>query len=171
MEAPRGWLGSQRTDERVAGVAAKRSPQRMLLNLHIPKKLQPVCFEHPGNRPNRRPRMAQNQTCPNPQLFRELLDGLLSESDQTLLAAHLDTCEDCRLKLDELTGELPVPPGVAQHPDQDSEPTETALFEAIKCIEEERPLDDQTHLDHTDEKDLSINFLDPSKQPGSLGPV
>ncbi|MCH8837240.1 MAG: zf-HC2 domain-containing protein, partial [Candidatus Marinimicrobia bacterium] len=50
--------------------------------------------------------MTQNQTCPNPRMFRELLDGLLSESDQTQLAAHLDTCVQCRLKLDELTGEL-----------------------------------------------------------------
>ncbi|MCH7990477.1 MAG: zf-HC2 domain-containing protein, partial [Planctomycetes bacterium] len=113
--------------------------------------------------------MTQKQTCPNPQLFRKLLDGLLTESDQTQLATHLDTCEQCRLKLDELTGELPVPPEVAQHPNQDTEPTETALFDVIKSIREEDPLDDLTRIEEPDENDFSIDFLDPSQQPDSMG--
>jgi len=113
--------------------------------------------------------MTQNQTCPNPRMFRELLEGLLTESDQTQLATHLDTCEQCRLKLEELTGELPIPPQVARHPNQDSEPTETALFEAIKSMGHELPFDDQTHIEEPDESDFSIDFLDPSQQPDSMG--
>jgi hypothetical protein len=113
--------------------------------------------------------MTQNQTCPNPQLFRDLLEGQLTESDQTQLATHLDTCEQCRLKLDELTGELPIPPQITQHADQDSEPTETAQFDVIKSIRAEDPLDDQTRIEDPAENGFSIDFLDPSKKPDSMG--
>ena len=101
--------------------------------------------------------MNETNACPNPARLQELLAGALSAAAQAELARHLDNCEACRARLDELAN----CPGAAP-PAADAPPVpETVLRKALDALESVV----DSGAEPGPDTDLPLAFLDPSDEP------
>jgi eukaryotic-like serine/threonine-protein kinase len=111
--------------------------------------------------------MTETNLCPDPQRLRSLVDGALPPEEQATLTHHLDECEACRQRLDELAGE--TDPWVAAARELGEEPPVpgTVLREGLAA------LDDEPGSQPGAEGDAALDFLAPPENPehvGRLGP-
>jgi protein kinase-like protein/3-keto-disaccharide hydrolase/uncharacterized protein DUF1579/putative zinc finger protein len=111
--------------------------------------------------------MNEPPNCPAPELLKQLLDGELPAEEQALLTAHLDQCPACQDTVENLAAgkhswaaaaECLAKEGVAAEPAL-AEVLEAARFDAARTA---------TLVDAS-AKEISLDFLDPSDQPDSLG--
>src|SRR6516162_5980827 len=69
--------------------------------------------------------------CPDRAYWQELLDGVLPDDRQGVLAAHLDACLSCRQTLEELAGGSDTVGRTARRLEQPSAETGPALGRAL----------------------------------------
>jgi len=109
------------------------------------------------------------QNCPDISRFEELLAGNVSEAEQEELGKHIEQCDDCRRRLEELAGDVSVVSdnvGDAGQPAADAPQRDGAIEKLLA----EGP--DQTITsasDESGERDFSLDFLDPTDHPDHLG--
>src|SRR5262249_46807854 len=108
--------------------------------------------------------MNETIACPDVASLRELIAGSLSPEAQAELCHHLDQCEGCRARLDELAGDR-----ICARPTPDATPVpETVLRKALRAFDSAAPVADSNTESDLD-MDISLSFLDPMDRPGYLG--
>src|SRR5262245_48631885 len=110
----------------------------------------------------------QQVSCPEPLRLRELLDGSLSSREQSELTGHLETCLDCQHTLDRLAADSACWDGAARHLDAGKDSPELALRAAMEALKGQAREPDQTGAPVAPDE-LTVEFLEPSDQPGHLG--
>jgi hypothetical protein len=115
--------------------------------------------------------MTQPTPCPDRDRLGGLLETSLPAAEQAALIGHLDSCTSCQHSLEELAGgpswSGPVRPAEATPP-----PADSAYWQALKAVENHVLA--QTELTGPPAavaltESVSLDFLTPSDQPGSLG--
>src|SRR6478672_11537446 len=100
-------------------------------------------------------------TCPSPDRWTALLSENLPEAEQHDLEAHLDHCPDCQRVIETCAAErstwASVPRWLSASAESDA-PLKT-IIERLKKSPE----------DGAESTDMTLEFLDPSNHPGSLG--
>ncbi|QVL31411.1 protein kinase [Telmatocola sphagniphila] len=119
--------------------------------------------------------------CPPPERLKALLDQQLTETETCEIVAHLDACENCSQKLEEIAGGGDKVRQLVKHCDKEKPDTTSAYWPALEQIEQEfkRSTSDRTALVRTKpgqeispvdtRQEISFDFLDPPEQPDSLG--
>jgi WD40 repeat protein/biopolymer transport protein ExbD len=108
--------------------------------------------------------MNETIACPDVARLQELAAGSLGAEAQAELCRHLDQCEGCRSRLDELAGDR-----ICVRATADAAPVpETVLRKALKAFDSTAGLLDSA-TEPGPEADISLAFLDPSDRPGYLG--
>src|SRR5262249_22757942 len=108
--------------------------------------------------------MSAQLTCPDPLRWRDLLDGLLPDEEQSELTGHLDTCPHCQDTLDSLVGSESWP-GKAGQMFRRRLRLESALWRAMEDLKGDDPGSELTAAD----EEVSLGFLSPPSQPDHLG--
>jgi serine/threonine protein kinase len=125
--------------------------------------------------------------CPPASEIKRLLDGDLTDVDQSRLTAHLDCCEGCQRKIEELaTGGQPLL-AAACASDQARPDQTSAYWGALRAVERDvakvahsamavTRAADQATADDEARVDLplvidndALTFLDPPQEPGTIG--
>ncbi len=111
--------------------------------------------------------MAESQQCLSESQIRALLDGALSDEEQTTLAAHLEVCRKCRERLDLTSGSGDT---IAQNvrSDADSEHGSEALREAMQQLKE-GPTAPRDEAGSRVGAPSWLSYLSPSSDPRHLG--
>ena len=111
--------------------------------------------------------MSQPQTCLTKSELQGVIDGTLPEEKQTSVAAHLETCGECRRQLELLSGEsgLVPPKGVS---DKDSVGSSEAFAEAIRRLKSDTD-DLEATVAEASAGPPSLQFLSASGNPRHLG--
>jgi serine/threonine protein kinase len=114
--------------------------------------------------------MSQIFTCPDPAHLARLLEGELSEAEQTDLTEHLDGCARCQQAVQELASGGRTWAEVAaylkhEHARTEKEP---ALQQAVAELAGPARTD-ETQTEPGAGNDQALDFLAPSTKPGSLG--
>src|SRR5262249_20145526 len=105
--------------------------------------------------------MADRQPCPDVSHLQRLLDGLLTEQEQAELNLHLDECAACQQHLDERIGAQSFRSDLARH--LKSARSEIEGENATTSVTGQNDFSDQL------DDDLTLEFLDRSDKPNSLG--
>ncbi len=105
--------------------------------------------------------MAELQSCPDVSDLQRLLEGLLPEQDQADLNAHLGECAACQQRLDDLIAGQGFWSEVARH--LKSAHADIEAGTATRCAARPGEASDQA------DDDLTLEFLQPSDKPDSLG--
>jgi serine/threonine protein kinase len=106
--------------------------------------------------------------CPDRAHWQELLDGLLPDDRQGVLAAHLDACPSCRQTLDELAGGNETVGLTARRLEQSSAETGPALGRAMHDLYG-LPRPGASTATVGSGPDAALDFLDPPQEPEHLG--
>lgn len=112
--------------------------------------------------------MPTSSGCPTPDQLRALLDGSLSDVEQTSLNRHLESCESCQRTLESLVAGKESWDGVARRLANADGPATPALADAMASAKQSADTISSGGGAPTD-ADLPLNFLQPSDQPDSLG--
>ncbi len=105
--------------------------------------------------------------CPSLKRWREFLTAQGSQADQSLLTAHLETCEKCQRELEHLAETNESWSGVARQLGRQPATHDYALRQVMDKLKSET--DNRTAPQVMGSKDWSLSFLDPPTQPGQLG--
>lgn len=112
--------------------------------------------------------MKTTTTCPQTEELRQLIDGTLSEERQHECTQHMDRCECCQAKLEEIATDgsnlSKVVEGIATaRPDKNS-----AYWPAVHALENSL---EQTYVPRvtTRSREISLQFLQPASDPAYLG--
>jgi eukaryotic-like serine/threonine-protein kinase len=114
--------------------------------------------------------MSQTITCPDPAQLARLLEGELSEAEQTNLTEHLDGCARCQQAVQELASGGRTWAEVAAYLKHEHSRTEKepALQQAVAELAGPARTD-ETQTEPGRSNDDSLDFLTQSTKPGSLG--
>jgi Tol biopolymer transport system component len=109
--------------------------------------------------------------CPDRLQLHGLLETNLPEREQADLIGHLDSCPDCQHSLEEMAGGSSWS-GVVRPVDAAPPPADSAYWVALKKVENEVLA--RTQITSAPEEveapgRVSLDFLNPSERPGSLG--
>jgi hypothetical protein len=121
--------------------------------------------------------MKPHSPCPDRLRLQGLLETSIPEAEQADLIGHLDSCTDCQHSLEQMAAGSSWP-GAARPADTPQPPSDSAYWVALRKVENQ--VLDQTQItsapDEADEGDepdapapVSLDFLNPSDRPGSLG--
>jgi WD40 repeat protein/serine/threonine protein kinase len=112
--------------------------------------------------------MPRHGTCPDDASLKRLLDETLEASEQSELSAHLETCNDCRHRLENFVagGDSWVAARGLCHAQKDD--TQPGLRRVMAELESEISSADTLGSAHVEIKDV-LAFLGPPQQPGNLG--
>src|SRR4051794_24211982 len=108
--------------------------------------------------------MLQNQ-CSEQAHLRTLLDGDLSTAETVRMTSHLETCAWCQHRLEALSSEDRLSPGMAEQLGRGPPGMESGLRNALDKLK--GGAGDGELM--TEPADLSLDFLTPSTIPGHLG--
>ncbi len=110
--------------------------------------------------------MSEKSSCPDTSRLKQLLSGDSIESNQDAISTHLESCDACRTRLEELAGQLKLPARAAEETAPDvSAPAK--LKELIENLTLPHPT--TTAAEPGRGSELSLDFLDPPRQPHELG--
>jgi serine/threonine protein kinase/tetratricopeptide (TPR) repeat protein len=114
--------------------------------------------------------MSQTTACPDPAHLARLLEGELTESEQTELTEHLDSCARCQQAVQQLASGGKTWAEVAAYLKHEQSRTENepALQQAVAELAGPARTDETQTEPRADHED-SLDFLAPSTKPGSLG--
>ena len=104
-------------------------------------------------------------SCPSPAVLQALLAESLAAGEQARWTAHLDSCGECRAKLEALAAGDVVPevrPGV-------SAPAVARNSRLAAVIRDLKTSVDATTIGNQPDIPISLDFLDPSDKPELLG--
>ncbi len=106
--------------------------------------------------------------CPTLEQLQALLDGSLSEPEQTLLQGHVDGCATCQQALESLVvGTESWDAAVGHLRGESAQPDAAILSEAIRNLKGDEFIEASSRGGSAAMKPL--DFLEPSDQPGSIG--
>ena len=111
--------------------------------------------------------MTSEQTCPNNDHLKALLDDTLPAEEQSTLEKHLETCSECRLRFERLASGGTLSNGDANVAEALDTP-DTAL-EELKAKLKTEPQSETTIGESPGDAAVSLDFLAPSENPQSLG--
>ena len=107
--------------------------------------------------------------CPRPLVLKRLLDGSLGRHEQADIEHHLETCESCQARLDEIARSGLILEGQMRNLRPDAAAHAPGLKRVIGVLKDELdPDSDATHSNVSAPSD-DLSFLDPSETPGELG--
>lgn len=112
--------------------------------------------------------MSVTTACPAPGELKQLIDGTLSGERQQECTRHMDTCEGCQAKLEELATGGTNLSRIVDHVD-DAEPVaSSAYWPALKELGADL---DVTYvpLSSARSREISLQFLQPATDPAYLG--
>ncbi|HEV3339275.1 MAG TPA: serine/threonine-protein kinase [Pirellulales bacterium] len=107
-------------------------------------------------------------TCPEPQELRQLLDGSLSQPRQQECTDHLDACECCQAKLEEMATDGTRLVKLCKHFERSDPEVTSAYWPALKAIGAETP-PVSTVRTPTRTRELALDFLAPASDAVYLG--
>ncbi len=119
--------------------------------------------------------MSTNSPCPNITRLEALLGGDLPAAEQASLESHLKTCETCRARLDELTGQVNLLSDSGRREVSEGNGPNTALRGAMSRLKAAGPRsaadssDMPTAAEQPGVEGISLDFLDPPTQAHCLG--
>jgi WD40 repeat protein len=125
--------------------------------------------------------MRPKLSCPNSVELRQLIEGALSDARQQECTEHMDSCESCQSKLEDIAvGGSNLSEVVVHLPD--SQPVaESAYWPALHALDrnvavesrDEAPELKQTFVPRSTVRmrDPSLNFLEPASDPAYLGRI
>jgi len=105
--------------------------------------------------------------CLKPEQIQALLDGSLADADQPPLADHLEHCEACRRRLEELAGPADWMPDPTKRADEDSTQSTTAMQHAMERLRASDPA--RQPEQKTTAAEETVDFLGPNDKPGYIG--
>jgi len=116
--------------------------------------------------------------CPDHETLRSLLDCSLSDEAQSQVVAHLDACESCQKKIEGIAAGDSDLMECAAHAGRARPENNSAYWPALRALERQvvkvvhSPLgatigDGEVGTSTLEE--ISLDFLDPPEQPGTLG--
>jgi WD40 repeat protein len=111
--------------------------------------------------------------CPEPAQLRRLINGSLPTEEQAQLTAHLDSCESCQKAIEHIAAGGSGLLDCAYRANESNPEDTSAYWPALRKLEREvlRPtvLADTTAGNNWSLPDVSLEFLDPAQEPGTLG--
>jgi WD40 repeat protein len=107
-------------------------------------------------------------TCPQPDELRHLLDGSLDEPRRQECTDHLDACECCQARLEEIATAGTRLSQVCRHLDKAEPDATSAYWPALKALDAETPKANAGHST-TRTRELSLDFLAPASDAVYLG--
>lgn len=110
--------------------------------------------------------MSENNpsTCPTDDQLRSLLDDSLAEVEQSQIQAHVDSCDVCQKKMEELTaGTESWDRAVVQLREQQNAPADPLLEGALRRLKQDE------FAEESSEPFDPLEFLEHSDRPDSLG--
>jgi serine/threonine protein kinase len=114
--------------------------------------------------------MKSTSVCPATEELRELLSGSLPDEQQAQCARHLDECECCQAKLEELATAGTNLSRVVEQLHESQPVAESAYWPAIRAAGQAAALAPTITPENTARvRDSSTNFLSPSTDPAYLG--
>ena len=112
---------------------------------------------------------ARSTPCPQPSVLRRLVDGLISGHEQEEIEHHLETCESCQAKLDEIAGGGLNLQGQMRNLRPDAAADAPGLKRVIGALKDELDPDSDVTHSNVSTPSADLSFLDPSDTPGELG--
>ena len=107
-------------------------------------------------------------TCPSSEQLKALLDGSLTEPEQTLLQGHVDGCVTCQKALESLVAGTESWDAAVGHLRGELAPPDAAILsEAIRNLKADEFIEASSRGGSAAMKPL--DFLEPSDRPGSIG--
>lgn len=122
--------------------------------------------------------MTADQTCPFEPQIEQFLAGNISADQETILATHLRDCSSCRRKLDELTPKDVLPSERARRLVGKQRPPEDELMRIMEELRENTRREEAVTTEmptatgrapEASSSEISLDFLNPSDDPQSLG--
>ena len=117
--------------------------------------------------------MTESQSvCPTSEQLKTLLDGSLTEPDQTALQTHVDGCPSCQQALERLVaGTESWDAAVGHLRDETTQPDGAVLAEALQQMKRDEFVEAawQGAASAANSSTGPLDFLEPSDQPGSIG--
>jgi Tol biopolymer transport system component len=118
--------------------------------------------------------MKPHSPCPDRLRLQGLLETSIPEAEQADLVGHLDSCTDCQHSLEEMAAGSSWP-GAARAADTPQPPSDSAYWVALRKVENQALA--RTEITSAPEEadgpdaaaPVSLDFLNPSDRPGSLG--
>jgi WD40 repeat protein len=112
--------------------------------------------------------MAALASCPPPEELLKLLDGSLSSERQSECTRHMDSCECCQAKLEDLATAGTKLSQVVSHMDAAEPAADSAYWRALQALD---PNFQETFVPRSTarRKEASLEFLQPATDPAYLG--
>lgn len=112
--------------------------------------------------------MAGPYPCPTPFDWKLLLDGLMSEPQQTILARHLEACPACQQRLQDLSADSESWRALADHLNAGGLERGEVLQRAMEKLRDKKSFL-ATQDEGEDRKELASDCLDPPMKLHQLG--
>jgi eukaryotic-like serine/threonine-protein kinase len=112
--------------------------------------------------------MTTKEACPSAKQLQVLLAGQAPADEQSLLAEHLETCENCRQMLEELVAGRESWSDASRQLKDEPPAVEPNLRQIMDRIKKETKEGQTQDLAASDEE-MSLDFLSPPEEPGNLG--
>lgn len=106
--------------------------------------------------------------CPTPFDWKLLLDGLMSEPQQTSLARHLEACPACQQRLQDLSADSESWRALAGHLNASGLERGEVLQRAMEKLRDKKSLL-ATQDEDEERKEIASDYLDPSMKLRQLG--
>lgn len=107
-------------------------------------------------------------TCPEPEELRQLIDGSLAEERQQECTEHLDSCQCCQIRLEELATSGTLLSGVCKHLDKAEPEATSAYWPALKALDADTSKAGGAHTPGRTRK-FTLDFLTPATDAAYLG--
>src|SRR5260370_6664383 len=114
--------------------------------------------------------MSATSSCPDPARLHSLLNAQVAEAEQAELTSHLESCENCQQKLDELAAGHDSWSDARELRERRPVP-DSALHRVMQKLKGQT--NQRTHAESPPEESLPLDFLSPPDSPdylGQLGP-
>ncbi|MBL7044774.1 MAG: protein kinase [Pirellulaceae bacterium] len=121
--------------------------------------------------------MTDKDPCPETARVQVMVEGTLSEEDHGAMALHLENCEPCQERFEQLMREVDCFSEVARELGGELRTKDTALEQVIQALHAKGTgpkdggelSDEATDGEPASSEDLSLDSLDPSDDPDHLG--
>lgn len=113
--------------------------------------------------------MNRTPACPESEELRQLLAGSLADERQQRCASHLDFCQYCQTRLEELAAAGMQLSRVIQGISESEPAATSAYWPALRALDAERAPPTGIPLSQTRRRDLSLDFLEPPSDAAYLG--
>jgi WD40 repeat protein len=112
--------------------------------------------------------MSTPPPCPETGRLKELLEGSLPEPARAEQTRHVEGCERCQRKLEELSAEAGPATEIAWRLGKGRPAPEPALREALDALKADTAPDGE-QAERPGVAEIALDFLSPAKKPGHLG--